>query len=129
MFKALCWLPLCGFTLLLAPSLFGQGVSSDAALRLGVQTCDTQCQSTETDCDLACDQVVACVDECKKASEVCVQKCHDAPPATPNPDGPARPPIVAEKRKPTDGKKPGDGKKPSAPAKAPAKAAPKAPAK
>jgi hypothetical protein len=123
MFKALCWLPLCGFTLLLAPSLFGQAEGSESALRLGVQTCDTQCQSTETDCDLACDQVVACVEECKKASEVCVQKCHDAPPPTNNPDGPSKPPIVAQKRKPSD------AKKPTTPAKAPPKATPKAPAK
>src|SRR5471032_2750953 len=115
MSKALCWLPLCGFMLLLAPSLFGQAAGPESALRLGVQSCDTQCQSTETDCDLACDQVVACVDECKKASEVGVQKCHDAPPATRDPDGPAKPPIVAAKRKPTD------GKKPTAPAKAPSK--------
>jgi hypothetical protein len=123
MTKALCWLPLCGFTLLLAPSLFGQAAGPEAASRLGVQSCDTQCQSTETDCDLACDQVVACVEECKKASAVCVQKCRDAPPPPSNPDGPSKPPIVAEKRKPSD------GKKPAAPAKAPPKAAPKAPAK
>jgi hypothetical protein len=123
MSKALCWLPLCGFTLLLAPSLFGQAAGPESAARLGVQSCDAQCQSSETDCDLACDQVVACVEECKKASEVCVQQCHDAPPPTSKPDGSAKPPIVATKRKPT-----GD-KKQSAPAKAPAKAAPKAPAK
>ena|SRR5882724_1411348 len=122
MSKALCWLPLCGFTLLLAPCLFGQTAGPECALRLGVQACDTQCQSTETDCDLACDQVVACVEDCKKASEVCVQRCHDAPP-TSKPDASGKPPIVAEKRKPTD------GKKPAAPSKAPPKAAPKAPAK
>ena len=116
MLKVLCRLPLCGFTLLLAPSLFGQ-VATQPALRLSVQSCDTQCQSVETDCDLACDQVVACVEECKKASAVCVQKCRDAPPVTDKPADSNKPPIVAQKRKP------------GAPAKAPPKAAPKAPPK
>src|ERR1700712_707906 len=107
MFKALCWLPLCGFTLLLAPSLFGQAAGAESALRLGVQACDTQCQTHETDCDLACDQVVACVEECKKASEVCVQKCRDAPP---KPDArgkpPAATPTAPDKKAPTVKKAP-----------------------
>ena len=84
----------CGL-LLLAPSLFGQVPSAKGALRLGVQECDTRCQTKETDCDLACDQVVACVEECKKASEACAQKCRDAPPPSPQPvgSGSAKPPA------------------------------------
>jgi hypothetical protein len=121
MFKALRWLPLCGFTLLLAPSLFGQVALNGRALPFSVQSCDTQCQSNETDCDLACDQVVACVEECKKTSAVCVQQCRDAPPPTAKPGSSAKPPIVAEKRAHPD-KKAGAEKKPPAPAKPPAKA-------
>ena len=91
-----------GLGLLLAPALFARGPDASTAIPLGVQTCDTQCQSVETDCDLACDQVASCVDECKKASEVCVQKCHDAPPDAPatKPDAPAKPTGPAAKKAP-----------------------------
>jgi len=67
--------------LFVAPALFAESPSpSDDALPLGVQSCDTECQSAETDCDLACDQVVACVEQCKKTSAACTEQCRTAPP-------------------------------------------------
>lgn len=105
---------LAGGLLLLAPPLFGE-----AAVPLGVQACDTLCQTKETDCDLACDQVAACVDECKKTSEACSIKCREAPPPAPSspskPDGSAKPASPPEKAPAAPGKK------------APAKAAPAKP--
>lgn len=97
---------------LLAPPLFGE-----VALPLGVQACDTECQTKETDCDLACDQVASCVDECRKVSEACTVKCREPkPPAPTKPDGSAKPAAPPEKA-------------PAAPEKkAPAKPAPAKPA-
>jgi hypothetical protein len=91
---------LLGASLLLAPALFAAVPDRSNAITLGVQSCDTQCQTNETDCDLACDQVVACVEECKKTSELCAQKCRDAPPPTPKPEGSAKPSAPADKRAP-----------------------------
>ena len=122
--KALGWLPWCCGVLLLTPVLFGQSVATPRALPLGVQSCDTECQTHETDCDLACDQVILCVEECKKASAICAQKCRQNPPT--NPDGPAKPPSAPEKKPPVTDKKGADKKEP---AKATPKPAPKAPAK
>ena len=108
--------------LLLAPALLGQSELAPRAMPLGVQSCDTDCQTTETDCDLACDQVVACVEECKKASAICAQKCRENPPT--NPDGPAKPPSAPVKKPAaTDKKGVADKKAP------PAKAVPTTPAK
>lgn len=118
------YLPVCCGILLFAPALFGQSTNLPAALPLGVQSCDTECQSRETDCDLACDQVIACVEECKKASATCTQQCRENPPT--NPDGPAKPPSIADKKPAANDKKPPE-KKP--PAKAPAKPPAKPPAK
>ncbi len=105
MLSMLRWLCASSALLLLAPSLFGQVArSSDGARPLGVQECDTRCQTKETDCDLACDQVAACVDECKKASEVCAQKCRDAPP--PAASGSARPAVPSAPTKKSPPAKP-----------------------
>ncbi len=114
--------------LLLAPALFGQSALTPRALPLGVQSCDTDCQTTETDCDLACDQVVACVEECKKASAICAQKCRENPPT--NPDGPAKPPSAPEKKPSVTDKKGAAADKKAPGPKTPApKAPPKTPAK
>lgn len=120
------WFGLCGGLLLLAPPLFGR-VPLISAEPLGVQECDTRCQTHETDCDLACDQVAACVEECKKASEICAQKCREAPPppsasasGKPAPNGSAKAPGP----KAPAGKAPGP-KAPAGKAPAPAKPAPK----
>ena len=112
-FRLVCVL---GASVLLAPVLLARSLEPSTAIPLGVQTCDTQCQSDETDCDLACDQVVACVEECKKTSEACVKKCREAPPPEPKPVG-----SSSSSAKPPPGKK---GAAPKAPAKAPAKPKP-----
>ena len=106
---------LLGAGILLAPALFAQAADPGAATPLGVQTCDTQCQTTETDCDLACDQVVACVEECKKASAICADKCRDAPPPV-KPDSSAKPSSPGAKKAP-----PGKGPAKAPPAKVPPK--------
>jgi len=107
----LLWL--FGAGTLLAPALLPSSLEPSGGARLGVQSCDTQCQSDETDCDLACDQVVACVQECKKASEACVKKCREAPPPEPKPVGSssAKPGAPGAKK----------GAPPKPPAKMPAK--------
>jgi len=108
---------LVGATVLLAPALLASSIEPSEAVPLGVQSCDTQCQTDETDCDLACDQVVACVEECKKASEACVKKCRDAPPAEPKPVGSSSAKPIAP---------PAKKGAPKPPAKAPPPAKPKA---
>src|ERR1700761_8834628 len=116
-FRLVCVL---GASVLLAPVLLARSLEPTSAIPLGVQSCDTQCQSTETDCDLACDQVVACVEECKKTSASCVEKCRSAP----APGYSAKPPdqpVPAGSAKAPGAKKPTTEKKPVPPAKAPAK--------
>ena len=76
---------------LLSPVLLAGLPAATQAQPLGVQACDTRCQSAETDCDLACDQVAECVEQCRKVSDACVQKCHDAPPPESKPEAPTKP--------------------------------------
>ena len=122
------WFCVSSGLLLLAPSLFGQVRSGVEASPLGVQECDTRCQTKETDCDLACDQVATCVDECKNASAACAQRCREAPPPSPLPvgSGSAKPPAPSA----PNPKTPPDKKAPPAktpPAKAPPSKAPPKP--
>jgi len=117
MLRALRWFGVCGGLWLVAAPLFGQ--ASEGARPLGVQECDTRCQTAETDCDLACDQVVACVEECKKASEACTLKCREAPPPS-KPDASGKPPSAPSAAPPAaSGKKPPATKTPAAPKPAP----------
>jgi hypothetical protein len=97
MLQALRGLFFCGGLWLVSASIFDRAGTSAHAQLLGVQECDTRCQSVETDCDLACDQVVACVEECKKASEACVLKCREAPTPT-KPDASTKPPSAPGKK-------------------------------
>jgi hypothetical protein len=76
---------------------------------LGVQTCDTQCQSDKTDCELACDQVVSCVTACQKVAVACVDRCRSAPPPPAEKEAPPKktPPAPAKgARPPPKAKKP-----------------------
>ena len=41
----------------------------------GVQLCNTQCQSRMTDCILACDQSVPCVQRCSTQVLACTRSC------------------------------------------------------
>ena len=112
MLRGLRWFGLCGGLWLVAAPLFGQASTSEHERRLGVQECDTRCQTAETDCDLACDQVVACVEECKKVSEACTQKCREAPPpskpepSSKAPGAPSAAPPAASAKKPPAAKGP-----------------------
>jgi hypothetical protein len=45
---------------------------------LSVQSCNTRCQSEQTDCALRCDGDVSCIRGCQKAADGCVAKCQDA---------------------------------------------------
>ena len=116
--RALRWFGSCGGLWLVAAPLFGQASPHEHVQRLGVQECDTRCQTAETDCDLACDQVVACVEECKKVSEACTQKCREAPPpskpepSSKAPSPPSAAPPIASGKKPPSAKTPAPPKPP-----------------
>jgi hypothetical protein len=57
--------------------------------RLGVQTCNTTCQTRYTDCMDRCDGVPACQAECRRTVDDCVHVC------TVPPTGSAAPPSSA----------------------------------
>jgi hypothetical protein len=113
MLRSASLLCLLGASALFAPALFARQPEGPRAIPLGVQACDTRCQTTETDCDLACDQVAPCVEECKKTSEICAQKCRDAPPPS-KPDSSAKPAVPASKKVPAKGTAPAKGAAPKA---------------
>lgn len=64
--------------------------TSSATDELGVQRCDTDCQTVFTDCMLACDGEPSCQAACRAHVEQCVSECKarhpgaPAPPAKPN---------------------------------------------
>ncbi|HEY2409451.1 MAG TPA: hypothetical protein VGI10_25770 [Polyangiaceae bacterium] len=95
---------LCLALLILTASGNASSASNESArpAPLGVQTCDTQCQSDKTDCELACDQVVSCVEECKRVAVACVEQCRIAPPPEKVPPAKKAPaPVKAPKGKKT----------------------------
>ena len=53
---------------------------------LSVQSCNTRCQSVQTDCVIKCDGDIPCIQGCQKSADSCVEKCQAA----------ARPPEPAE---------------------------------
>jgi hypothetical protein len=63
--------------------------SSDR-LALSPQSCNTECQTRQTDCILECDGRVPCEAECTRRGEACVARCRQreqdagkTPPGTP----------------------------------------------
>lgn len=40
-----------------------------------VQSCNTDCQSEQTDCVLRCDGQLACTEKCQVAADQCVGRC------------------------------------------------------
>jgi hypothetical protein len=73
MLVALCFV---GLTSL--PAFAGSGEP------LSVQSCNTRCQSMQTDCAIKCDGDIPCIQGCQKSADSCVEKCqaatHPAPP-------------------------------------------------
>lgn len=45
---------------------------------LSVQTCNTRCQSVQTDCVIRCDGDIPCIQGCQKSADSCVEKCQSA---------------------------------------------------
>jgi hypothetical protein len=86
--------------LLGALGLHGVVLPQDPGDSLGVQTCNTGCQTTFSDCVDRCDGAVPCQASCKRAVEDCVKACTNPPPA---PSGGAPTPVHAPKAKPGKG--------------------------
>jgi len=55
---------LCGFLVLL-------GASANAS----VQTCNTRCQTAQTDCNLRCDGDIPCINQCQTGADKCADAC------------------------------------------------------
>src|SRR5512145_3205871 len=53
--------------------------------QLSQQSCNTQCQSLQTDCALRCDQEPACIGRCRAEAEECTKRCIQGPNPTPTP--------------------------------------------
>jgi hypothetical protein len=100
--RALLLLGVVGFRGVVLP-----GAPADS---LGVQRCNTRCQTTFTDCVDRCDGAAPCEADCTRTVGECVKTCTNPPPG---PSGPPRAPVVGTK----------PGKRPAG------KAAPKQPAK
>ncbi|HMA95764.1 MAG TPA: hypothetical protein VKP30_23905 [Polyangiaceae bacterium] len=43
--------------------------------QLSQQSCNTQCQSVQTDCALRCDQEPDCIGRCRAKAEDCTKRC------------------------------------------------------
>ena len=66
--------------LLASGTLLGMEIEA----RASTQRCNTECQSTMTDCILACDGMRSCEEACKKKGQSCVNICtSDAGPPPP----------------------------------------------
>lgn len=51
------------------------GLPSSSAGTLSIQGCNTRCQTEQTDCVLACDGDIPCIQACQQAADVCVERC------------------------------------------------------
>jgi hypothetical protein len=92
-----------------------------APARLGVQECDTRCQTDYTDCIDRCDGVRACQESCTRTVNECVTGCRNpapkesAAPKAPGPPASSSPPSDAAPRAPGAGKTKPAAPKPAKP--------------
>jgi hypothetical protein len=59
------------FRLLLASALMALCATANAS----VQSCNTHCQTAQTDCDLRCDGNIPCINQCQVAADSCAEAC------------------------------------------------------
>lgn len=62
-----------------ASSSFSAVSAPESGGQLGVQGCNTRCQTVQTDCALRCDGDIPCIQNCQKVADTCVEKCTPAP--------------------------------------------------
>jgi hypothetical protein len=50
-------------------------VSLCASAGASVQTCNTRCQTAQTDCNLRCDGNIPCINQCQVSADGCADAC------------------------------------------------------
>jgi len=55
--------------------VIGVLVSLTASASASVQSCNTRCQTAQTDCNLRCDGNIPCIRECQVAADSCADAC------------------------------------------------------
>jgi hypothetical protein len=50
-------------------------VSLCATASASVQTCNTRCQTAQTDCNLRCDGNIPCINQCQVSADGCADAC------------------------------------------------------
>ncbi len=46
-----------------------------ATANASVQSCNTRCQTAQTDCNLRCDGNIPCINQCQNAADSCADSC------------------------------------------------------
>jgi hypothetical protein len=55
--------------------LIGALVTLGATANASVQTCNTRCQTAQTDCNLRCDGNIPCINQCQLTADSCADAC------------------------------------------------------
>ncbi|MES1187066.1 MAG: hypothetical protein ABUL60_24840 [Myxococcales bacterium] len=46
-----------------------------ATANASVQSCNTRCQTAQTDCNLRCDGSIPCINQCQVSADTCADAC------------------------------------------------------
>lgn len=46
-----------------------------ASANASVQSCNTRCQTAQTDCNLRCDGNIPCINQCQASADSCAEAC------------------------------------------------------
>ncbi len=46
-----------------------------ASANASVQSCNTRCQTAQTDCNLRCDGNIPCINQCQAMADSCADSC------------------------------------------------------
>jgi len=50
-------------------------ISLGASANASVQSCNTRCQTAQTDCNLRCDGNIPCINQCQLSADSCADAC------------------------------------------------------
>jgi len=50
-------------------------VTLGATANASVQSCNTRCQTAQTDCNLRCDGNIPCIQQCQVSADSCADAC------------------------------------------------------
>jgi hypothetical protein len=50
-------------------------VTLSASANASVQSCNTRCQTAQTDCNLRCDGSIPCISQCQVSADTCADAC------------------------------------------------------